>query len=108
MNYYINSNTGDYISEDKDKDIIKLHLISRVVDGVWLIPESIKITKTQFSVLKGFIPIKQKKLFSRKSWMNQNKYAPTLSDGTKGKSERVKLPTQSEVRDEILKQLGIK
>ncbi len=106
MNYYINSNTGDYISEDKD--VINLHLISRIVDGVWLMPESIKLTKTQFSVLKGFVPIKEKKLFSRKRWTNQKIYAPTLSDGTKGKSERIQLPTQAEVRDEILKQLGIK
>jgi len=101
MNYWINSNSGDYILEHDGK--YYLHLISRWVDNVYFPFEKIEITKSQFEAIKGFIPIKKKKLFSRSS----KKYAPTLSDGTKGRSERVRVPSISESRDKILRELGL-
>lgn len=93
-------------------DVIILHLIPRRIEDKYLPGETIVINRAQFSALKGFIPIKKKKLFNNKHlvqafWYGKSKYAPTLSDGTKGKSERVELPTTSEVREEILKQLGL-
>jgi len=100
-NYWINSNTGDYISEYKGQ--YTLNLISRYVDGEYLPFKAVTITKTQFESLKGFIPIKQKKLSNRK----RKTYGPTLSDGSKGEAKRISLPTKGERRDEILKSLGI-
>lgn len=104
--YYINSNSGDYIIESNGK--YTLNLISRypIVDGVMTYQphESIEITPSQFHALKGFIPIKEKKLFNNRVRKN---YAPTNSDGTKGRSERIQVPTKAETRDEILKSLGL-
>lgn len=102
MNYFINSNTGDYISEENG--IYKLYLITRY-DPIFVPDESMQITYSQFISLKGFIPIKKKKLFSRRHY--QVRYAPTLPDGTKGVSKRVELPSKADVRDEILRQLGL-
>lgn len=104
MKYYINSNTGDYISENGGN--YKLHLITRY-DPIFLPSETIVITYSQFITLKGFIPIKQKKLFNNRNWGKRNKYGPTLSDGTKGKPSRIDLPTKADVREELLKQLGL-
>lgn len=103
MNYWINSNSGDYVSLDNN-GVYKLTLLSRRVDNEWLPFEVIQITPTQFTSLKGFIPIKQKKLFNNRQ---RKTYGPTLSDGTKGKATRVSLPTKAETREEILKQLGL-
>ena len=103
MNYWINSNSGDYICEDNE--VYRLYLLSRWIDNKYVPSEVIEITKSQFESLKGFIPIKEKKLFSR---LNQPKrYALTLSDGKKGEPERIKIPTLSEARQSILKELGI-
>jgi len=122
MNYWINSNSGDYISLDNFGNYT-LTLLSRYVDvsdgsnlsvnevrqllpgRIKYIPtESISITPTQFALLKGFIPIKQKKLFNNRQ---RKTYGPTLSDGSKGKGERIKVPTKAESREEILKSLGL-
>ena len=103
MNYWINSNSGDYICEDNE--VYRLYLLSRWIDNKYVPSEVVEITKSQFESLKGFIPIKEKKLFSR---LNQPKrYALTLSDGKKGEPERIKIPTLSEARQSILKELGI-
>ena len=100
MKYYINSNTGDYISENDG--VYKLHLLTRY-DPIFLPPETIEITYSQFITLKGFIPIKKKKLSNR----TRKKYGPTLSDGSKGKSSRIDIPTKAEAREYLLKQLGL-
>ena len=106
MNYWINSNSGDYIVEDGGQ--YRLHLLSRWVDNVFQPSEIIELTQAQFESMKGFIPIKEKKLFSRLSTFNPGKrYAPTLSDGTKGKSTRVEVPTVQDAREQRLKELGL-
>lgn len=103
MEYWINSNSGDYVSLDKNGKY-KLNLISRYSDGKYLPHESIELTISQFSQLKGFIPIKQKKLFNNRQ---KKVYAPTNSDGKKGESKRINALSVSEVRDSILKELGL-
>ena len=106
MNYWINSNSGDYIVEDGGQ--YRLHLLSRWVDNVFQPSEIIELTQAQFESIKGFIPIKEKKLFSRLNTFNPGKrYAPTLSDGTKGKSTRVEVPTVQDAREQRLKVLGL-
>ena len=106
MNYWINSNSGDYVSLSSS-GVYSLHLIPRWSDDGESLKyekyEIIEITPVQFESLVGFIPIKQKNLFRRK----EKKYGPTLSDGTKGNSVRVNVPSKSEVREKILKQLGL-
>lgn len=106
MKYWINSNSGDFICE-RDGEY-QLHLIHRYQEGVYLPYEIIHITPAQFSSLKGFIPIKGKKLFSRTAGIGRrDKWAPTLSDGTKGQSSRVEVSTIEEVREGRLKSLGL-
>lgn len=104
MNFWINSNTGDYIHEDNG--VYTLNLISKIIDGQYLQFERIILTSQQFASIKGFIPIKAKKLFSRgRSY--PNRYAPTAPGGTRGKSERATVPTIAEAREIALKKLGI-
>ena len=52
--------------------------------------------------MKGFIPIKKKKLFNNRV---RKKYGPTLSNGTKGKPSVITIPTQSDIREDILNTL---
>ena len=103
MNYWINSNTGDYITE-KDGEYT-LTLKSRYIDGIYYKYEDIKLTVLQFKVIKGFIPIKYKKLFLTSK--QPIKYTKTLKGGLKGGQERAKIPTIAEARDQVLKNLGI-
>jgi hypothetical protein len=103
MKWWVNSNTGDYIKDDNG--VYKLYLIPRYIDSNYLPGESIDITQSQFKSLKGFVPIKEKNLFSRNR--NLSKYSPTLSGGIKGNSERIKVPEIHEIRDEIIRSLGI-
>jgi hypothetical protein len=111
MNYWINSNSGDYITEDNGQ--YKLHMLPRWVGDYgdyenFLNGDTIDLTPIQFESIKGFIPIKEKKLFSRLNKFNERKrYAPTLSDGTKGKATRVEVPTIQEAREQRLKELGL-
>jgi hypothetical protein len=102
INYFINSNTGDIIIEKDGK--YSLLLIARYESGKPLNQEIIELTKSQFLTIKGFVPIKRKKL---KSAINLNKYAPTLPDGTKGESKRVEIPSKGESRESILNKIGI-
>ena len=105
-NYWVNSNSGDYILEQDGK--YYLNLISRGDFRNYQPHEIIEITQAQFSALKGFVPIKEKKLFGRTSGLSQRgKYAPTLEGGVKGKSERVEVPTVAEAREQRLKDLGL-
>lgn len=97
MKFWINSNSGDVISE-KD-GVYTLILIHRYDNGCVLPSEIIKLTKSQFLAIKGFVPIKRKKIKSR---ANFKKYAPTLPDGSKGESKRVQVPTKSEARQMVL------
>jgi len=99
--YWVNSNTGDVIIKHGEQ--YQLILISRLQDGKILPSEIVNITPTQFSTIKGFVPIKKKKL----KYSHFNKYAPTLPDGSKGESKRVNIPTISQSRQDILKNIGI-
>jgi hypothetical protein len=111
MNYWVNSNSGDYITENNGK--YKLHMLPRWVGdygdyGNFLRDDLIELTPIQFESMRGFIPIKEKKLFSRLNKFNSRKrYAPTLSDGSKGKATRVEVPTIQEARELRLKELGL-
>ena len=111
MNYWINSNSGDYITEDNGD--YKLHLLPRWVGEYgdyknYLQHETLELTQAQFESMKGFLPIKEKKLFSRMSkFSDRRRYAPTLSDGTKGKAIRVEVPTIQDARESRLKELGL-
>jgi hypothetical protein len=106
MNFWINSNSGDYIIEHNGT--YQLILISRVVDGKYLTQDRVELTKAQFESIKGFVPIKQKKLFNRQTHYDlQHKYAPTNSDGTKGESVRYNPPSIQDIRNYRLKNLGL-
>ena len=110
IKYWVNSNSGDYVTHNDNTGDWRLSLISRFYEDQWYPSESISITETQFLSLKGFVPIKEKKLFSGRRLGNYNvynTYAPTKSDGTKGEGERTKVPTMSEIRDIRLKELGL-
>jgi hypothetical protein len=97
--YWINSNSGDYIYRHQDK--LFLVLIHR--DKPYKMKqEKIEITESQLSTIKGFVPIKPKKFYSR----DQNKYRPTLKGGIKGDVVRCDLPpSQAEMRNSILEDL---
>ena len=111
MNCWINSNSGDYITESNGK--YQLHLLPRWTGDYgdyenFLRSGLIELTLIQFETIKGFVPIKEKKLFSRLNKFNvRERYAPTLSDGSKGKSTRVEVPTIQESREFRLKELGL-
>ncbi len=107
-NFWINSNSGDWIHQSPD-GIYTLHLLSRVdSDGNYLSAVNIQLTNIQFMSIKGFIAIKEKKLFSRTAGVDKrSKWAPTKADGTKGIAERTKVPNISESRDIRLKELGL-
>ena len=105
MNFWINSNTGDYISEIDGK--YTLTLISRKIDGEYFRHEVIDISLVQFQSIKGFVPIKGKKLFSRNR-TKPNRYLPTGPGGITGDPQRASLPTLAEARETVLNQLGIK
>ena len=110
IKYWVNSNSGDYVTHDTETGEWRLYLITRFYEGQWYQSELINITETQFLSLKGFLPIKEKKLFSGRRLGNYNvynTYAPTKSDGTKGEGIRTKVPTMSELRDIRLKELGL-
>lgn len=110
IKYWVNSNSGDYVTNDTETGEWRLSLITRFYEGQWYQSEWIHITETQFLSLKGFVPIKEKKLFSGRRLGNYNvynTYAPTKSDGTKGEGERTKVPTIEEIRDIRLKELGL-
>jgi hypothetical protein len=107
MNYWINSNSGDYITENNGR--YQLTLLSRWdSDENYLKDEIIEITPIQFESMRGFIPIKQKKLYFKLNRYNyRNIYAPTISDGSKGKAIRTEVPTIQEAREYRLKELGL-
>jgi hypothetical protein len=109
MNYWINSNNGDYITEDSGK--YTLTLIGRKIDHIYYRQENISLTELQFKTIKGFVPIKRKKLLNNLTrWgkiLYGPIYAPTLSDGTKGQPNRTNPPSVAEIREHLLKELGI-
>lgn len=104
MNYWVNSNTGDFIRENNG--VYDLVLISRFVeiDGKkeYLPGEVVRINEVQFKVIKGFVPIKAKKLTTKR---NKNIYRPTIKGGVKGESKRVEIPTLAEIREQIINEL---
>lgn len=120
MNYWINSNSGDYITENNG--VYKLNLIPRwskyysrltgetgeASDEPYYLPgEVMNIDYAQFKSLKGFIPIKGSKLRTNLYRGNGKIYAPTAKGGGKGVSKRITLPTLAEARDARLKELGL-
>ncbi len=61
MDYWINSNSGDYIVEDNGD--YKLHLLPRWAGeygdyNTYLKHEMLELTQSQFESMKGFLPIK--------------------------------------------------
>jgi len=109
MSYWVNSNSGDYVTLDNSGKYV-LCLISRQDPFYYhgYLPEDrVEITHSQFITLKGFVPIKGKKLFNSRH-RREKIYAPTIKGGEKGKSQRISIPlTQAECRDQILKELGL-
>jgi thymidylate synthase ThyX len=117
MNCWINSNSGDYVTQD-NLGVYRLTLITRQQSSrysadnayenqteFYLPQEAIVLTAAQFGTLKGFIPIKYKKLFNNRT---RKTYGVTLSDGSKGKPENIrKVLSKAEARNEILKSLGL-
>ena len=106
MEYWINSNSGDYVSLDKN-GTYKVHLLSRYDEYSNYIPSDLfEISPIQFKTLKGFIPIKEKKLWTRLQRINQEgRFRPTMADGHKGMAKRTEVPTLGEAREMILKEL---
>lgn len=104
--YWVNSNTGDWICKDEDK--ITICLLGRSTKNYYLPIEYFEITEAQFNSLRGFIPIKEKKLFSRSRYNNYRAtYGYTDSNGDKYIGDRVEVPTLSELRDIRLKEMGL-
>jgi hypothetical protein len=100
--YWINSNTGDIIFEKDGK--YRLILIARYQGDKYLQQEIVKLTVSQFLSIKGFIPIKRKKIRS----INFRKYTKTLKGGVKeNSSNRVDIPSISDSRGHILEKIGI-
>lgn len=111
--YWINSNSGDYVVKNNNGEYTLVLLSVRpyhinsdgeMVYEKYLPQENIKITPEQFNALRGFIPIKYKKLFNNRQ---RKTYGPTLSDGTKGRPTRVTVPSVAELRQQKLKELGL-
>ena len=105
MNYWINSNSGDYITEDNGQ--YKLHMLPRWAGDSgdyenFLNPETIDLTPIQLESIKGFIPIKEKKLWARKSawYRGEHEYK---SSG-KGLAP-TRVLTKAELREEIINNL---
>lgn len=114
MEYFINSNTGDYIAYDIKDDTYRLYLATIYLDYPRnhynkIGGEYKNITKQQFYFLKGFIPIKGKKLFNRMyryCFDYYNTYRPTGKGGVKYKpKELIQIPDIVDIRDERLNQL---
>ena len=108
MECWINSNSGDYVVLDKSGKY-RVNLLSRYDEYSNYIPsDSFEITTIQFKSLKGFIPIKEKKLWTRLHRMNtEGRFRPTLEGGHKGMAKRAEVPTLEEAREMILKELGL-
>ena len=106
MEFWINSNSGDFVCNDNGKYTITL--LSRYDEYSNYVPsDRFEITPIQFKTLKGFVPIKQKKLQTRLNHMEQGRFRPTTEDGMKGIAKRTEVPTLEEAREMILKELGL-
>ena len=108
--YYINSNTGDYIKYDDRFNEYELHIIAIYLpDSKYLPGNTIIINERQFKHLKGFLPIKEKKLLNRLyryTFDYYNTYCPTVKGGVKEKTkEQIKIPDNSDIRDEVIDKL---
>jgi hypothetical protein len=104
MNYWIKSNTGDWIRENNGN--YELNIIERhyKINGetIKIQSEHLKITEVDFRNLKGFIPIKPKKLWTRiRSWYRgEHKYESS------GKGlEPTRVLTKTELREKIINNL---
>ncbi len=115
MSYWVNSNSGDYVSLDNRGKYILCLIARKLPDYIpsignyhgYLPEDRVEITHSQFITLKGFVPIKGKKLFNSRH-RREKIYAPTIKGGEKGESQRISMPlTQAECRDQILKELGL-
>ena len=107
--YWVHSDTRDYIK--LQNGVYRITIIPRgISSNIIIISEGHEmpagqvvfvkgfyqiITKQQFDLLKGFIPIKQKKLFARKRVL------------PKTNAPEVKIPTIADIREQKLQELGI-
>lgn len=101
MNCWIKSNTGDYVQENNGT--YSLHIIKRKyeMNGETIVvePQYIKISEVEFRNLKGFIPIKPKKLWARHSARYRGEHEYKSS----GKGlEVTRVLTIAEIREEII------
>ncbi len=107
MECWINSNSGDFVVLDKNGKYT-ITLLSRYDEYSNYIPsECFEITPIQFKTLKGFVPIKLKKLQTRLNHFGEGRFRPTLEGGHKGMAKRAEVPTLEEAREMILKELGL-
>jgi len=111
MECWISTNSGDYVELCKEGRYM-ITLLSRIDEwtGAYIHGERFEITALQFKSLKGFVPIKPKKLQTRigKHGLNgQGRFRPTLEDGMKGTAKRTEVPTLQEAREMILRELGL-
>ena len=106
-NYWVNSNSGDFIVYNDEKRSYALYLLARWEGDSYLHSEIKKITEREFLSLKGFLPIKQKKIFGHRPHYLKKKYALTQKGGIKGASKRMDTSVldKSRMRAEILKKL---
>ena len=100
MEYWIKSNTGDYIVEDRLGNYY-LNIIDRkytINDKEFIVErERIEISEVEFKNLKGFIPIKEKKLWVRE----RSRYRGDHKYKSSGKGLLItKVLTKAEIREE--------
>lgn len=107
MNYWVNSNSGDYIVEDGGQH--RLYLLARWTSGVFQSSEIIELTQSQFESMKGFVTIKEKKLFSRLNTFNTGeRYAQLTCSGFKEPNKtNLENLIKREIRRRKLDNLGI-
>lgn len=91
--YYINSNNGDYIIEMDGKYSITI-LSHKDENDKYVSQTTTTLTKGQFLAIEGFVPIKQKKLFSMGRYHKNKSLAKN--------EKRTIIPTVQEIRDNTL------
>lgn len=102
--YWINSNSGDIII-NIDHNKYKLILVAKVLKDKYIPGEILDLKPIQFFSIKGFVPIKEKKV---RKYVKNRKYGLTLKNGTKGDPEIIKIPTLIESRELIIDKLIFK
>lgn len=104
MNYWIKSNTGDWVREHNGN--YELNIIERYYElngeTIKVDRQHLKITDIEFKNLKGFITIKQKKLWTRqRAWYRGDHEYKSSGKGL----EPTRVLTKAELREEIINNL---